>query len=497
MKKSSARSFTRLASYFMVALGVLLVVVSAFISSSYLAIVGVALVFWGAVLLYIAPTKHVPLALLEAAASSSTANIERALTETGLTEKGRYLPPSCLRDFESSVVFIPGSPEQGLPKPEEVTEDRLLLPNRNLLFLTPPGQALSQLFEREAGTSFTKTDLDFVKLKLPKLFVEDLELAQTAELQVQEDKVTLQLGGSVLKQTCLDMRKLPRTHIQVGCLLSSAVACVLAKASGKVVIIQKEDSTGDGESTVEYQLVPTANYATLPEVPAAPSPQPKEEAAEAIVELVEGDEQKVEVAQEEPPIAVLDSVEEQKPVFEEPLIPDKPPVEEKAPEAPLEKAPKEPAAEEKTPEEPVAEETVIVVGELLDADLDPRVLRFLEDNGEVFALADLSNPQFHYDRIKNYEAKLSIKFERFVEVYKESDASGMDGLQGGLSTVTYSVNSPADARTWGRLDSYVAQSGFSSVDEWLKASGADRILAGLDWKKKTFFLYHIQTTRRR
>ena len=233
----------------MLTLGIVLTATSAFYASSFLAILGVALIFWGAILLYITPAKHVPLTLLNAATISALGNIERTLSEADLSERGRYLPPSFLRDFESSVVFIPEWPEQPLPTPEEVAEEKQFPANRKLVLITPPGRSLCQLFEKELGISFTKTDLDFVQQKLPKLLVEDMELAETAELQIQNDTVTLELTGNVLKEICQETRNLPRTHSQVGCLLSSAVACVLAKASGKVVTIQEEELSEDRETT--------------------------------------------------------------------------------------------------------------------------------------------------------------------------------------------------------------------------------------------------------
>jgi hypothetical protein len=58
----------------------------------------------------------------------------------------------------------------------------------------------------------------------------------------------------VFGSICEENQKYPKTHEQVGCLLSSAIACILSKASGKAVIIQNESQTG-AVSKIEYQLV--------------------------------------------------------------------------------------------------------------------------------------------------------------------------------------------------------------------------------------------------
>jgi hypothetical protein len=256
MQKTRKNKLSQLAVFSALILGIALVAISAVYASSFIAILGVAIVFWSALLLYIKPVKHVPLALLNASVISSTSNIERILSEANLTEKGRYLPPRYLKNFESSIIFIPEQPEQSMPKLEEVTEEKLLSPNRTVVFLTPPGLALSQLFEKQLGTSFTKNDLKFVQQKFSELIVERMEIAKTASLQIQNGRVTIELTGNVLSEICQETRNMPRTHAQVGCLLSSAIACVLAKATGKAVTIQKDEQSSDGKTTrIEYQII--------------------------------------------------------------------------------------------------------------------------------------------------------------------------------------------------------------------------------------------------
>jgi hypothetical protein len=79
-----------------------------------MAILGTAIVFWGAILFYILPVKHVPLAFIAASASSNVNNIERILFEFDLSEKGVYLPPKNLKNIESSLIFIPKVPQNGV-----------------------------------------------------------------------------------------------------------------------------------------------------------------------------------------------------------------------------------------------------------------------------------------------------------------------------------------------------------------------------------------------
>ena len=118
--------------------GIIMVVLSALSNSSFLAILGVSVAFWSALLLFFTPTKQTFLTMLKASASAGASNIERSLIEFNSTEKGVYLPPQNLRNFESSLVFVPKTPQTPLPAPNE-TNDKLFTEKKTGLLLTPPG----------------------------------------------------------------------------------------------------------------------------------------------------------------------------------------------------------------------------------------------------------------------------------------------------------------------------------------------------------------------
>ena len=103
-------------------LGLVLVIISMFYVSSFLAILGVAFFFWGGILLYITPTKQVPIAMFYAEAEVTTSNIERIINESGMSLTGIYLPPRNLKNADSSIVIIPKKPKITLPFPDEIND---------------------------------------------------------------------------------------------------------------------------------------------------------------------------------------------------------------------------------------------------------------------------------------------------------------------------------------------------------------------------------------
>jgi hypothetical protein len=252
MREMTASEVIRIVALLMLLAGFVFLLASAIYDSYVSAFSGLGLVFWGALLLLIVPTKYVKLELLTAS-SSLQANSEEMMNLTGVHCKGVYLPPKLLRDYQSSLVFIPAKEGEVLPTREEIDRAKTLKSSRGLV-LTPPGLALSRLFEAKMGKSFTELSLDQLQRELPKLF-EELEITKTANINVEDNIVTVDAKNHVFKELCKENMKLERTHEAVGCIFSSAIACALAKATGKPATIEKDEHNQDGEMTLSYRIL--------------------------------------------------------------------------------------------------------------------------------------------------------------------------------------------------------------------------------------------------
>jgi len=227
----SAKSFLRITSLLFFA-GVAILFLSINFNSSVLAFVGLGLVFWGAILLFIRSNRYVKEDLLLTATKSSLTTLRDFILELGYAGKGIYLPPKYLRDFESSKVFITTS-KLILPLITQIQDTKnLIVKNPDGILVTPPGYDLSLLFEKTLGVNFIHKDLPFFELNLRRLIVEDLEIAQNIEMKLTENLVRVKIEDSVYKNMGT---------------LSSAIACILAKTSGKLVLIENREITEDSK----------------------------------------------------------------------------------------------------------------------------------------------------------------------------------------------------------------------------------------------------------
>lgn len=235
-------AFNKIFAIIIISIGAGLIIASSFLISSFIAILGTATIFWGVILMYLLPVKHVPLTLLNASVGSEISNVERILNEFNFTEKGVYLPPKNLENINDSLVFVPKSRNIFLPLTAGKDYRQLYSENKDGIFLTPPGHGLSMFFEKEFGMTFLKTSVQDLPIILPKLLVEKLDLAQNLEVTVQENVIKILITDSVFSDVCKKTDNNPQSHEQVGCLLSSALACVLAKIVGKPLVVRSENT---------------------------------------------------------------------------------------------------------------------------------------------------------------------------------------------------------------------------------------------------------------
>jgi hypothetical protein len=195
---------------------------------------------------------------LDTTASSQQATLNHIIQELQYEGDVIYLPPKYFRNPETNKAYIPEQKNTPLPRPEQIQEheqDFLIEKPPSVLF-TPPGAELSKLFERTLKTSFENVDLRYLQQNLPKLFIEDLEIAQNLEMETEANKIRIQIENSVYKALNTETEQQATIYSRLGSPLSSAIACAVAKATGKPIIMEKEQNSNDGKDvTIEYRIL--------------------------------------------------------------------------------------------------------------------------------------------------------------------------------------------------------------------------------------------------
>jgi len=267
----------------LISVGAVSLMISIISDSQTPAFIGLGLLFWGALLLYIQPEEYTKKVLLDAATLPSLETLSQIIDELGYKGKAIYLPPKYLKDPEANKAYLPKRRKEQLPEPEVILnqENHLFIKNPKGILLTPPGSELTKLFEKRLGISFTQTDLQYIKRNLPKLFMDHLEIAENLEIQIKSSKsstgktgtnygtIHVKITNSIFRDTYKENTKLSQVYNTIGSPICSAIACALTKVTGKPLIIEVIQSSEDGKIIEVTYKVEKLEYNEQAEAPLA------------------------------------------------------------------------------------------------------------------------------------------------------------------------------------------------------------------------------------
>jgi len=231
-------------------IGALSLVGSLIASSTTLAFIGLGLTFWGALFLFTRPIKFVRGSLLDWTAISSYTTIDRMLEDLDYKGKGVYVPPypkdvylpEYLEGLKEMIVFISAKSTPEMPTIEEMARKEFLVKNPKGVCISPPGYGLMSLFEKEMRTDFSNINIESLYNILPK--VAELGLAGELEIETENDSIHITIIDSIYKDLYSRERALKSVHL-IGCPLVSAIACALAKTTGKNIVVVEDKVSPD------------------------------------------------------------------------------------------------------------------------------------------------------------------------------------------------------------------------------------------------------------
>ncbi len=239
--KSKMSSSTTL-SYSFLAIGAVALTLSLVLSSVILVFVGLGLVFWGVLFLFIRPMTYVRCDLMEAVTLSSIMAIDKLLSTAECKEKGVYLPT---KDTGKVVAFIPHQQLTKLPNADEI-ENQVYIHDPRGVALVPPGLALANLIEQELGVAFRKGGVEALGERLRKPLIESLEIMRFFEMRIDGDIVTCEFVEPVYSKLFKQLHGKSIVSSSLGCPFCSAMACVIVQTTGRPVRIETDELSRDG-----------------------------------------------------------------------------------------------------------------------------------------------------------------------------------------------------------------------------------------------------------
>lgn len=248
----------RMLSSVLIILGAVALFFSVLYTLLILAFIGLGLLFFGVTFTYVRSDEYVKKILLDTTVFSQQATLKHIIQELQYEGYIVYLPPKYFRSPEVQRAYISERENGPLPTFEEVqkNEQAFLIENPPGVLFTPPGAELSKLFEKTLGTYFTDVDLQYLLQNMPKLFVEDLEIAQDFEMEIEDDVIRVKVHDCVYNTSGEETGESSSRYSTLDSPLVSAMACALAKTINKPVMVEKLQTGRDGKDfTVEYHAI--------------------------------------------------------------------------------------------------------------------------------------------------------------------------------------------------------------------------------------------------
>ena len=235
--------------------GALSLIFSVLNNSQVLAFIGLGLTFWGALFFFIRPIGYVKSTLLDSTAISSYSTIDRIVKDLKYKGKSYYIPPypkevylpEYLKGLKEMIVFISADSGAGMPSIEEMATSKFLLKTPKGICVAPPGLGLLTQFENELKADLTKLELSELCETVPQLILDNFQLAKEIEMKTEENQVHLKIVDSIYKNLYSREENLKSVHF-LGCPLVSALACAIAKTTGKIVTLHQDRVSPDGQT---------------------------------------------------------------------------------------------------------------------------------------------------------------------------------------------------------------------------------------------------------
>lgn len=258
-KNNAYVSTVKLTCFSLISTGIIALALSILFDLSTLVFVGLGLLLWGFLFLYVRTTEYVKKPLLDIAVFSRQLTIERILTELDYKGDALYLPPRYSKKPEEQRLFV--SKEKGtiIPTPEQILSqgDRFFIESPPGLLLIPTGIEFIKLFEKRIEMSLLMTDADFLKTILPRILIDDLEVVKDFKIGFIDSRITVKISGS--KYSFSDLNDDYHNMKNVDVPIISAIACAISKVMGDCVIVEDQQIIKKGEEiTITFLRISSA-----------------------------------------------------------------------------------------------------------------------------------------------------------------------------------------------------------------------------------------------
>lgn len=250
LKKKPGRKI----AYLLLSLGVILLALAIYFYQNIAAFIGIALTFWGALLLYVGPSDFVRKGILDSVMTESLENYHQLIDELGYKGTPQYISPRTLWGIRNTAIIILKSDNIQMPSSEQLAAKKVLIDNPQAIKLIPPGHKLSRYIEDQIRINFSTMELNSIQDSLQKGIVESLEIAEALHMERMGSTVYIAMEGAIFYDVLPRESEFYKQH-HIGDPINSAIACIIARSTNRPVIIEKIEKDRKKTIKTTFKLV--------------------------------------------------------------------------------------------------------------------------------------------------------------------------------------------------------------------------------------------------
>ena len=243
-------------------MGISLIYFSIISSSEILALIGLGLLFWGATFFLMTPIGFVDARLLLSTVYSEYSSFDRII-ENFDCKKCYYIPHNqnqddidrAIRKTKDPVMFLSAETTSKIFEDDTLfVQKKFLLKKNTGIVLTPPGLGLMKLIEKKKPNYYNMR-LEKIAEFLPQLINQDFGLTKDFVIDIHNETINITLQKSIYKGL-YNVDKGSISAKLFGCPIVSAIGCIFAQTSGRIVTIEEIKASKD-MSTIQalYRIV--------------------------------------------------------------------------------------------------------------------------------------------------------------------------------------------------------------------------------------------------
>lgn len=241
--------------YILLAAGLIFLCLALLHNHNVSALIGIALTFWGAVLLYAGKSEYVNKDVFDNSFLGSNDSLSSFIDRMNYSGIPTYTSPKTLSTYSDVYIVITKSASQSLPSDEQLAQKKQFLEDPPSIILPPPGSKLLGYIQNEMEIDLFSTHIEELGKILETIIVNKLEMSREINVENKGQIISLQLKDSIFN-TITSSIKNDEILRYFGDPLTSLIACIIVLATHRNTRIKSIDINNEENSIkIDYELL--------------------------------------------------------------------------------------------------------------------------------------------------------------------------------------------------------------------------------------------------